>query len=196
MGEKKNKIELYSNNYISSKSKNNIGVINLDTVENFSELSKAMGKLSCDKRISGLRFELNDSIYNLIGYSDCPNHGEIGCFFTPNILKIRNDSLILGYGKEKSSKPISYLKQELNNIIDNPNNYQVNKNKLKPAVIYLYVDDKYPISTTKEVLKEITKEFLFINNSKHSEYFKYTVLFTGYDITKIPPPPLPPSANE
>ncbi|WP_223032989.1 hypothetical protein [Hanstruepera marina] len=65
--ENKNQVELYSNNFISSKTKNNI---NLDTIKNFSELKIEMGKLTCENRISGLRFQLNDSIYNLIGFSD------------------------------------------------------------------------------------------------------------------------------
>lgn len=186
-------VELYSNSFISSKTKNNIGMINLDTVESFSELRKAMGKLTCEKRISGLRFEINDSIYNLIGYSDCPISGEIGCHFTPNILNIRNDSLILGHGKEKYSKPISYLKQELNNIIESPYRYYFNEERLKPAVIYFYVDDKQPMSVTKKVLKEIVEEFLLINNSKSTSYFEYSILFIGYDITKLPPPPPPPT---
>ncbi len=148
-----------------------------------------MGQITCEGKVSGLRFELSDTIYNVTGFSDCSNSGEIGCYFRRNVMSIRNDSLIIGYRKDKNEKPISYLKTELNKIMAKTYNFKYNENKVKPALIYFYVDDKYPISTTKRVLKEIAKQFSTINSKNSPDYFKYNILFKSFDITKIPPPP-------
>lgn len=69
-----------------------------------------MGQITCEGKVSGLRFELRDTIYNITGFSDCSSSREIGCYFRRNIMSIRNDSLIIGYGKDKNEKPISCTK--------------------------------------------------------------------------------------
>ena len=195
LNEKKTLNELYSQDFLKFQSENNIEIINLDSITNFSELRTQMGQITCEGKVSGLRFELRDTIYNITGFSDCPNSGEIGCYFRRNLMSIRNDSLIIGYGKDKNKKPISYLKTALNNIMAKTYNFQYNENKVKPALIYFYVEDKYPISTTKRVLKEIAEQFSTINSKNGTDYFKYNILFESFDITKIPPPP-PPKPNE
>lgn len=187
--EKKPLNELYSQDFLKFQSENVLGIINLDSLKNFSELTTKMGQMVCEEKISGLRFETNDTIYNVTGFSDCPNSGIIGCYFRKNVMSIRNDSLIIGYGKEKREKPISYLKTELSKIMAKKYNFQNNENKVKPALIYFYVEDKYPISTTKKVLKEINEQFSKINSNNTEDYFNYTILFKGFDITNIPPPP-------
>lgn len=187
---------IYSQEFLKLQSENDIGIINLDSVTNFSELRTKMGKLTCKGKVSGLRFELNNTTYNLTGFSDCLTSGEIGCYFRRNFLTIRNDSLILGYGKEKEKKPISYLKTELNNIIAKPHNFIYDENKVKPALIHFYVEDKYPIITTKTVLKEIAEQFSELNSKNDSDFFKYNIHFEGYDISSIPPPPPPPIPDE
>ena len=196
LDEKKTLNELYSQDFKKFQVDNKIGIIDLDSVKNFSELRKKMGELTCEGKVSGLRFELNDTRYYITGFSDCPTSGEIGCYFRKNYLTIRNDSLILGYGKEKEKKPINYLKTELNNIIAKPHNFKYNKNKVKPALIHFYVEDKYPISTTKTVLKEIAEQFSVLNTKNDSDFFTFNILFEGYDISSIPPPPPPPMPNE
>ena len=194
--EKKPLNELFSQDYEKFQSQNEIGIVDLDSVTNFSELRKKMGELTCEGKISGLSFELYETRYHITGFSDCPTSGEIGCYFRRNFLSIRNDSLIIGYGKDKEKKPISYLKTELNNIMAKPYNFQYNENKVKPALIHFYVEDKYPISTTKTVLKEIAEQFSTINSKNNSDFFKYNILFEGFDITSIPPPPPPLEPNE
>jgi hypothetical protein len=194
LDEKKTLNELYSQDFKKFQVDNEIGIIDLDSVKNFSELRKKMGELTCEGKISGLKFELNDTRYYITGFSDCPTSGEIGCYFRRNLFTIKNDSLILGYGKEKKS--ISYLKTELNNIMEKPHNFKYNENKVKPALIHFYVEDKYPISKTKTVLKEIAEQFSALNSKNDSEFFKYNVLFEGHDISNIPPPPPQPIANE
>ena len=199
LDEKKTLNELYSQDYKKFQVDHEIGIVDLDSVKNFSELRKKMGELTCEGKVSGLRFELNDTRYHVTGFSDCPTSGAIGCYFRRNLLTIRNDSLLLGYGKEK--EPISYLKTELNNIMAKPHNFQSNENKVKPALIYFYVEDKYPISKTKTVLKEIAEQFSALNSKNDSEFFKYNILFEGYEISNIPhlpppPPPPPPMSNE
>ena len=196
LGEKQIVNELYSQDFLKFQSENDIAIINLDSIMNFSELRTEMGKITCEGKVSGLRFKLNDTSYNVIGFSDCPNSSEIGCYFRRNLLTIRNDSLILGYGKEKEKKPISYLKTELNNIMAKPHNFIYDETKVKPALIHFYVEDKYPISTTITVLKEIAEQFSALNAKNDSDFFKYNILFEGYDISSIPPPPPPPMSNE
>ncbi len=196
LNEKKPLNKLFSQDFVKFQSENEIGIVDLDSLTNFSELRKKMEQLTCEGKVSGLRFELNDTIYHITGFSNCPTSGEIGCYFRRNILSIRNDSLIIGYGKDKDIMPISHLKTELNNIMAKTYNFQYNENKVKPALIYLYVEDKYPISTTKRVLKEIAEKFSIINSKNNPEYFKYNILFEGFDITNIPPPPPPPKLNE
>ncbi len=189
LDEKKTLNEFYSQDFKKFQIDNKIGIVDLDSIKNFSELRKKMGELTCEGKVSGLRFELNDTRYHVTGFSDCSTSGVSGCYFRRNLLIIRNDSLILGHGKEK--EPISYLKTELNNIMAEPHNFKYNENKVKPALIYFYVEDNYQISKTKTVLKEIAEQFSELNSKNDSEFFEYNILFEGYDISSIPPPPMP-----
>jgi len=194
MSKKKPFNELYSQDFLKYQSENDIEIINLDSVANFSELRTKMQQISCEGKVSGIRFELNDTRYHITGFSDCPTSGKIGCYFRRNFLSIRNDSLIIGYGKYKKKKPINYLKTELNNIMSFPHNFQYNEDKVKPALIHFYVEDKYPISITKTVLKEIAEQFAALNSKSNLDYFKYSILFESVDVSSIPPPP--PNQNE
>lgn len=189
--------ELFSQDFKKFQIDNKIGIIDLDSVSNFSELRKKMGELTCEGKVSGLRFGLNDTIYHLTGFADCPTSGKIRCYFRRNLLFIINDSLVLEFGKNKKKEPIEYLKKELNEIMSKEYAFQYKENKLKPALIHFYVEDKYPISTTKRVLKKIFKQFERINSKNSPDYFKYHILFKENDITriKIPPPP-PPKSDE
>ncbi len=192
LDEKKPLYELYSQDFNKLRVDNEIGIIDLDSVSNFSELRKKMGQLTCEGKLPGLRFKSNDTIYHLTGYADCPTSGEISCYFRRNLLFVRNDSLVLKFGKNKKKEQIEYLKTELNEIMSKSYTFQRNENKLKPALIHFYVEDKYPISTTKRALKEIVKRFAEINTENSFDYFKYDILFEGYDLTSMRPPPPPP----
>ena len=196
LDEKKPVYELYSQDFKKFQIDNEIGIVDLDSVSNFSELRKKMGELTCEGKVSGLRFKSNDTIYHLTGFTDCPTSGEISCYFRRNLLFVRNDSLVLKFGKNKKKEPIGYLKTELNEIMSKKYTFQRNENKLKPALIHFYVDDKYPISTTKRALKEIVKQFTEISTKNSSDYFKYNILFEGYDITSMLPPPPPPKTKQ
>ena len=191
LDEKKPLYELYSQDFKKYQGDNEIGIVDLDSVSNFSELRKKMGELTCEGKLPGLRFKSNDTIYHLTGFADYPTSGEIGCYFRRNLLFIRNDSLVLEFGKNRKKEPIGYLKTELNEIMSKTHTFQHKENKLKPALIHFYVEDKYPMSTTKRALKEIVKQFAEINTENSSDYFKYSILFEGYDITNMPPPPKP-----
>ena len=89
--------------------------------------------------------------------------------------------------------PIKNLNEEIKKITAVDYNFRYNKNILKPALIHLYIEDKYPISKTKEVLREITLQFKKINSEMGTDYFRYTLLFEGFSIMDIPPPPPPPN---
>lgn len=178
------------------QTENKIGIIDLDSVINFSGLRKRMGELTCEGKTSRLRIKLNDTLYHITGFSNCPTSHETDCYFRRNVISIRNDSLIIGFGAGKVKKPISYLKTELENIMSKTSNFQYNENKVNPALFYFYVEDKYPISTTKKVLKEIVEQFSLIHSKNNPEYFKYNIHFNGFDISNIPPPPPPPKQNK
>lgn len=188
---KKTPTELFSQDFKNSKADNTIKIINLDSVTNFSELITRMEELTCKQEVSGLKFELNDTIYHLTGYADCPTSNSVGCYLRRNVLYIKNDSLVINSGESKEQKQIKYLKTELNKIMAKTYTYQYNENKLKPALISLYVEDKYPILTTKKVLKEITKQFAKINFKNNPDFFKYHILFKTYDATDILELPIP-----
>ncbi len=189
--EKKPLTQLFSGDFKSSKIDNKIEIIDLDSVSNFTELRQKMGELTCEGKLSGLKFISNDTIYYLTGFANCPISKEIGCYLRRNLLFVRNDSMVIEFGKNEKKKPIKFLKTELNEIISKNYNFQDNINKLKPALIHFYVEDKYPIEITKRSLKEIVKQFKEINSQNASDYFKYNILFEEFDIVNIPPPPKP-----
>ena len=189
--------ELVSQDFEHFMNKNELEVINLKSFKNFSELREKMEKITCKGKVSGLKFELDGKIYNIAGFSDCPSSNETSCYFRKTFLTIRNDSLVDRYGKERTSKSIEYLKTELENILAKPYyNFKYNEGKIKPALIFLYIEDKYPISTTKKVLKEIAEQFDKINSVNNPEFFEYNILFQSFDISSIPPPPPPPVPNK
>lgn len=182
----------FSQDFKKFETKNKLEVIDLDSVVNFSELRKKMGEITCKNKVPGLKFEFAGTLYHITAYADCPTSREISCYFRRNLLTIINDSLIIEYGKKKKKASIEYLKAELRNIIEKPYNFQYNEDKVKPALIHLFIEDKYPISTIKKVLKEIVAQFDNINSGNKPDFFKYNILFEKYDITNVPPPPPPP----
>lgn len=180
--------ELFSPEFKRLKLENKLEVVNLDSVSNYDELVKKMSQIFCEGKVAGLQFQLNKITYYMTGYSGCPTDEVVSCFFRRNFLTIRNDSLIF---RERKSKPIEYLKTELNAIMSETYTYQFDEDKVKPALIYLYVEDNYPITTTKKVLKEIVEQFDTINKLNTPDFFKYDILFNNYDMSNIPPPPPP-----
>jgi len=150
-----------------------------------------MGELTCEGKVSGLQFKLNNTNYFITGFANCPTTRQTSCYFRRNFISIRNDSLIIKSGNEKKKKHISYLKNELENIMTKPYNFEYDEHKVKPALINFYVEDKYPVATIKTVLKEIAEQFSKINLNNHSGFFKYTIRFNDFDITSITPPPKP-----
>ncbi len=104
--------ELFSEDFKSLKIDDKIGIIDLDSVSNFAELRQKMGELTCKGKSSGLRFISNDTIYNLTGFADCPTSAEIGCYFRRNLLFVRNDSLVIEFGKNKRRVEVERAKAE------------------------------------------------------------------------------------
>jgi len=186
---------LFSQDFQKLKVKEGFEIISIDSIDNFAELRKEMGELTCEGKISGLKFDYEGRDYHLTGISRCPKSGETGCYFRKNVFNIRNDSLVFGLGDKQYSKPIEYLKSELETIVATPYKYKSNEDKLKTALIHLYIKKEQPITTTKKVLKEIVEQFAKLNTVDNPEYFEYIILFESFDISSIPPPP-PPKKNE
>ncbi|KAA5820845.1 hypothetical protein FPF71_17040 [Algibacter amylolyticus] len=190
--EKEVKNEVFSPEFKNYQLQNNLELINLDTINTYSELRKEMSRIDCSGKVAGLKFSYNQVHYNTLGFAYCPNISEDACYFTPNQFTIKNDSFIKGFKKRKS---IEHLNRVLDTTISNKYNFRYKQNKLKPAVIFLYVEDKHSIVVTKKVLKEIIEQFNRVNSDKSPDYFKYTILFEGYSLLDIPPPPPPPVEN-
>jgi len=188
-------IEFYSQDFKKLKTQNELVVIDLDSIENFSELRKVMRKITCKGKACGLKFNFNKTNYHITGFAHCPTNGT-NCYFGRNILIINNDTLLTDFRNRENNRTIESLKSELDSITSKVYNFQHNKDILKPALIYLYIDDKYPISNTKKVLKEIAEQFKNINSTNKLDYFQYNILFESEDFFNVPPPPPPPPKIE
>ncbi|MEG9329203.1 hypothetical protein V6B16_14765 [Salinimicrobium catena] len=183
-----NNQRVYSTDYRSLETKSNFEVIDIDSVQNYSELISEMEKLTCQNKISGLKFTFQEKEYFLTGLTGCPNKNETACYFARNLIIVKNDSIITDlFNNTKVS--LENLHQELNEIASEPINFQFDNENIKPALIHLYIEKGKNISTTKKVLKEIVVQFEKFNSNSIPGFFKYNILFDRFDRTKIPPPP-------
>ena len=190
----KSEVRVFSYAFLEKVKSPDFEVISLDAIQNFGKLNDEMAKLSCKNKFIGLQFQYQDTIYGLMGYSSCPTIDVSSCYFQRNIILIKNDSLINFGGDWDIKVPIKNLGGEIKKITAVDYNFQYNGNILKPALIHLYIEDKYPISKTKEVLREITRQFKKLNSEMGTDYFRYTILFEGYSMMDIPTPPPPPAS--
>ncbi|WP_147296631.1 hypothetical protein [Flagellimonas nanhaiensis] len=163
--------------------------ISLDSLQDFGELIKEMQSLSCEEKSIGLEFEQNDTIYKLTGWTECPTSGVISCYFNRNTIIIKNDSLKNLSENWDKMVHISRLDEEIKSISLKDYNFQHDRDILKPALIHLYIEDKFSILKTKEVLKEITRQFKKINSEMGTGFFRYNILFEEFSMLDIPPPP-------
>ncbi|MEM9078877.1 MAG: hypothetical protein AAGC43_17685 [Bacteroidota bacterium] len=150
-----------------------------------------MQNLSCQEKSIGIEFRQNDTAYKLTGWTECPTSGVISDYFNRNIIIIKNDSLKNLSGDRDKMVHISHLDVEIKTIIAKDYLYQYNKEILKPALIYLYIEDKFSISKTREVLREIMEQFKKINSQMGVDFFRYDILFGEFSMLDIPPPPPP-----
>lgn len=188
--------KIYSADFKELEHEQNLEIINIDSIKNFAELRSEMGRLTCEKKVSGLKFTANQKEYYLTGFAGCPTSRETACYFRRNHIVIKNDSLVTDLFHKKK-EPIEYLGEELSNMTSHSYNFEFDEDKMRPALIHLYIDEAQPISTTKKVLKEIVEEFETINSGSPKNFFTYHILFESFDRTNIPPPPPPPqSATE
>ena len=184
--------QIYSPEFKKFKNTKELEIINLDSIDNFADLRSEVGKVACNKKIAGLKFRYENIIYNVTGRAECPTSTEISCYFRMNTIIIKNDSLVPDLSNRQQKIPIENLEKTLNNIISIPYNYEYEKDILRPALIHIYIEEKYPISKTKKVLKEIIEQFEKINSVNKTDFFKYIILINQFDLSNIPlPPPLP-----
>ena len=189
--------EVSSYQFLEFKKESNFKTIAIDTLQNFGAVIKNMERLSCEGKYFGLSFTENDTIFNLTGYSGCPDVTSISCYFNVNRIYIKNDSLQGYFGAIDNMISIQHLGEELEQISNNELSFRWDRNVLKPAMIHLFIDDKFGIEKTKTVLKEITREFNKINSVHGAEnYFPYFIHFESYSWLDIPAPPPPPALPE
>ncbi|WP_291865077.1 hypothetical protein [Maribacter sp.] len=186
---KKTNTEISSNSYLENFQQPDFVNIKIDSFKNFGELVKKMQELSCAKKSIGLNFNQNDTIFKLTGWADCPNSGINSCYFNRNTMVIKNDSVKNYSGDFDKLKHIKNLGNEISKISTINYHFQYNKNILRPAIIHLYIENSYPIAKTKEVLKQVVKEFKKVNYENEKNFFRYNIIFESYNLLNIPPPP-------
>lgn len=163
----------------------------LDSVENYAQLYKQLEKNACEGNTSVIKFLHQGQQYNIIGYAECPEDAMIVCFFRVNQMYINSDSLRYDYDV---LLPVDRFGDALSDLMLNPHNYKFQSTSLKNAVIWFYVEEKYSIEFTKELLVKITGEFEKINKEDKNK-FPYNISFERREY-KIPPPPPPPPPSE
>ncbi|MFI2744142.1 hypothetical protein ACG2LH_15520 [Zhouia sp. PK063] len=159
-------------------------ILSLDDFKNFKDLVSEMTKIVHRGEIAGILFKANNTEYKLTGY---PNAG--GCYFRRTFIDIENDSLVSFENGELKEKSIHYLRNELESIMSKPYNFVYKQNKVKSAVIFLHIDDRYDIEMTKVVLKEILDNFNEINKANGEGFYEYFISFNSFPFPRIPPPP-------
>jgi hypothetical protein len=166
-------------------------IIQIDSLANYRQLLNGMHRLSCEDKYIGIQFSYRDTIYGITGFTGCPTAEIISCHFNRNIFLIRNDSLKnLGFNDGKKVH-INNLKEEIKKISTSAYRFKFDKSSVDPALIHLFIENKFPITLTKEVLREVIIQFDKISSEKGPDYFKYNVLFEGISMMDIPPPPPP-----
>ena len=178
----------YSVDFEKYRDEDRLVIIDLDSIENYSELRMEMGRITCNEKVSGLKINTKTKVHYITGFASCPTSGVVSCYFRRNLIMIKNDSII----NHRSINPIENLKIELDSIMSKSYNFQYNKEILKPALIYLYMDDDVSVSAIKRVLGEIAEQFQKIRINKGPDYFKYHILFEDMNFLEVKPPPPPP----
>lgn len=187
--------KLYSPGFEKMAGREDLVMIDLDSMSSFAELRDKMGRLTCQRTPSAITFEYQNKKYFLTGYADCPTTHEVACYFRKNFINIKNDSVVTDLFND-NRLPIEELESELISLTTFPSNFKLQEDIMKPALITLYIDEAENISTTRKVLSEIVKSFQKINTEEQPGFFEYAVLFSFYDPTRIPPPPpLPEQVN-
>ncbi len=166
--------DFYSENFLEAKTSNELEIININDFVNFSSLLKKMYQIAKTDKISGLEFNVNDTIFHITAY---PEMG--ACYFRRNFIYVYNDSISGPFDDNKTS--IKQLKTKLSNFINNPNAYKYNSENLKPAIVKIYIEDTQPMSVIKMVLKEFAICFNTLNTGNNHNFFKYYLVFDTTD---------------
>src|SRR6056297_2228993 len=169
--------KIFSNQFLEYQGEPDFEVINLENVPNFNTLIDRMQTLSCEDKYTGIVYQFNDTIYHQYAYVECPTSDVISCFLNRNTIHIKNDSLVNYRGFIDRLHPINSLADQLN-LMKHVDYYDsVGKPILKQVLIYLNIENHYPISKTKEVLAEIEKQFTKANKEKGDNYYRYMIFF-------------------
>lgn len=183
--------QFYSKDFLEHKLEKDFEILKLDSFENFAELLESMEILSCEDKWIGLEFDYENISYHVTGYTECPTSGIIACHFNRNMVFVKNDSLRLsGFGEGKFH--INELKTEIIKFNDYSEYHGIfGKRRLKPALVFLYVENNLPMERTKEVIKEIVEQFKSVNEELGTKKYSYQLNFERYSYLDIPPPPPP-----
>lgn len=167
----------YSKDFKDKLDKKELTVLDIDTFPNFSELKENISALYCEDRVAGLTFSVNDAQYNLIGYADCKSKKK--CLAASSLIFIQNDSIITDITNNQKVH-ISNLHCLIEDIQRDNYKYINSKDPEIPSLIFFHVDDTYPISLTKSILKEISINFDNPDLDTKIETRPYTIYFTHF----------------
>lgn len=110
--------------YLKNERQDNLEMIDLDDIENFSSLIDRMGTVTCKEKASALNFNYNDVEYNLMGYVGCLTtiYGA-SCYFRVNRIYVHNDSLYMKIGPDQTKVLIQNSGEYTDSLISKPYNY-------------------------------------------------------------------------
>lgn len=157
--------------------------IALDSVENYGRLLEVMDRITCNEIAPILQFSDQMTNYNLLSFIECSQSNSVADYFRKNEIRVENDSIFSAFEKGKITADFEEI---LKTIISEPISYmEYGGDTLKPALIFFYADQDYPIEKIKGNLIKIISDYEGLKSSENGE-FPFAILF---ERNKFIPPP-------
>ena len=184
---KKDKAEFYYPKISSFKLDSLLTNIQLDSIENYGELTKILDRITCSGKTPVLKFSNEKSEFNLIVFKMCSETNIVADYSTRNVIYIQNDSIIVN---NKIEKPFDSLKTILKKHILNSKNISDYSINIEKALIFYYQDSLYNKEKIKAQLIKITTEFNQLNE-KNGDSLPLKIKMRNYPYIRIEAPPFP-----
>ena len=184
---KKDKAEFYYPRISSFKSDSLLTNIQLDSIENYEELTKILDRITCSGKTPVLKFSNEKYEFNLIVFKICSEANLVADYSKRNVLYIQNDSIIINNEMEKS---FNNLKSVLKRHILNPKKESDYSMNVEKAIIFYYQDSLYHKEKIKTQLIKIATEFNQLNK-KNGDSLSLKIKMTNYPYIRIETPPFP-----
>ncbi|RFN58414.1 hypothetical protein DZ858_14435 [Marixanthomonas ophiurae] len=181
------KTEFYYPRISNFKTDSSLVKIYLDSIKNYGELIKIADQIACDGKEPLLKFENEQTDFNLIIYKECSELNDIVDFSDRNVISIENETIIINDDTEKT---LDSLKSILENHILNPKKVFDYSQNIEKALILYYQKSSYSSKNIKSQLIQIATEFNDLN-AKHSDSLPLKIKLSDYPYIRIQIPPLP-----